>query len=184
MVKALFPFLSYEVPNAVFFLFFFLFFFFFFFFLFVCLLFFFFSQVGHIRIFFSQVGHIRIFFSQVGHIRIFFSQVGHIRIGDKDYKIEPKTNVAKLVTKVKHVVYRVDKTQRDQDYKGDAKDFTIGNITTFQPFMLTICFDSYSVHFVLLEISLKDKSKTFGRQHLQFDALCASVSNSLNSEFP
>ena len=58
--------------------------------------------------------------------------MGHLRIGGKEYKIEPKTNVAKLVSKVKHVVYRVDNTQKDQDYKGDAKTFTIGKSYSFK----------------------------------------------------
>ena len=50
-----------------------------------------------------------------------------MRIGEKEYKIEPKTKGATLVSKVKHVIYRVDNKQKDQDFRGDTKPFNIGN---------------------------------------------------------
>lgn len=52
--------------------------------------------------------------------------VGNIQIGEDTYKIEPKTQEAKLVSKVKHVVYKTNTNkQKDVDYNGDTKTFII-----------------------------------------------------------
>ena len=56
--------------------------------------------------------------------------MGHIRVGRNDYKIEPKTQEATLISKVKHVIYKADRNQgKDRDFKGDTKTFTVGKCT-------------------------------------------------------
>ena len=68
-------------------------------------------------------------------------QIGHIRVGDNDYKIEPKSHEAKLVAKVKHVVYKVDKNgEKGPDFTGDTNSFTVGKCRyrTLVPYMLIL----------------------------------------------
>ena len=84
-------------------------------------------------------------------------QIGHIRVGDNDYKIEPKSHEAKLVPKVKHVVYKVDKTgEKGPDFTGDTNSFTVGKCryTTLSIFTFVLNIGPIYAYFTTLGLVL------------------------------